>query len=55
MYVIQYLKQNLYAPIKPKWFQRQMQLSQQKMKHDVRFYYMKPVVSVIILRQVHKF
>jgi hypothetical protein len=28
MFVIQYLKQNLYAPIKRKWIQRQMQLSQ---------------------------
>jgi hypothetical protein len=54
MSVIQYLKQNFYAPIKHKQIQRKMQLSQQKLKHFVRFYYTKPVVSIIILRQVHK-
>lgn len=53
MSVIQYINQNLYAPIKRKWIQGQMHLSQQKLK-NVRFYYMKPVVSIIILPQMHK-
>ena len=54
MSVIQYLKQNLYAPIKRKWIQRQMRLSQQKLRHDVRFCYVKPVVSIVIPRQEYK-
>ena len=54
MSVFQNLKQNLCAPIKRKWIQRQMQLSKHKLKHDVRFYYMTPVVSIVILRKVHK-
>jgi hypothetical protein len=54
MSVNQYLKHDCYAPIKREWVQRQLQLSQRTLKQEHQILLHETLVSIIILRQVHK-